>query len=346
MLCTARYPLELEGERVFEVQPLHPHDAARLFRDLAIEALPPELRNASALLQHPVLKGLGGMPRAICQAAPVLRQGATLADLEREMLPPPPPAAPPPPAVPVLAAAAAATHVSIATSPLFLPRFGAPGPPFGIGRQPAAAWQERPGVVPQGAPVSAVPQGGPAGDVPQGCPAGGVDGPPPAIHQHTDPAAALPQLYTTAKPPRMSRSRSANVPFGSSVGLGFAGGTEPGWGGAAPDAAAGMPNSARAASADAIFGEGGQQAVLPHPDDPFSAPSRPVVSLPPQRLTVEPHGFVFDTGAGPLPLLEPFLRATDAPLEIVSAALVPLGAVAAVLLPDPMQEMVRKTLEV
>ena len=48
MLCTAQLPLGLPNERVFDVLPLQPEDAARLFKDIALEALPHELRPLSA----------------------------------------------------------------------------------------------------------------------------------------------------------------------------------------------------------------------------------------------------------------------------------------------------------
>lgn len=335
VLCTARDSLELEGERVFEVQPLHPHDAARLFRDLAIEALPPELRNASALLQHPVLKGLGGMPRAICQAAPVLRQGATLADLEREMFPPPPPpvVAPPQVPVPALAAAIEATRVSVATSPLFLPRFGAaahkPSPPFSINRQPAR-----------------VPPGGPTGSVLEGGPQ------PPAVLQHADSAPVSSRLFSLVPPPNMARSRTAHA------GLTAATATEPAWGGASPspaDPASGIPPNIRTAPAanatpgQPSHGSIGPVAPLPTPTRPLNAsplppPGRTVEITSSRRFTVGPHsGLLLDSEAGPPSVLDTPARGPEAAVEV--AALVPVGAVA-VLLPDPMQEMVRKTLEV
>ena len=49
--------------------PLQPEDAARLFKDIALEALPHELRPLSVLTAHPVLQALDGLPGAIWQTA-------------------------------------------------------------------------------------------------------------------------------------------------------------------------------------------------------------------------------------------------------------------------------------
>eukprot|EP00966_Prymnesium_polylepis_P275547 6366560-Prymnesium_polylepis.2 len=77
VLCTTRTRLGVTNERVFEVQPLSPVDAARLFKELAMEALPPPLRQISALMESPVLAALQCMPRAIWRTAPLLRQVRT-----------------------------------------------------------------------------------------------------------------------------------------------------------------------------------------------------------------------------------------------------------------------------
>ena len=67
------------------MQPLTPVDAARLFKELAIEALPPNLRQLSTLMDHPVLAALQCMPRAIWRTAPLLRLGQTMSDLEERI---------------------------------------------------------------------------------------------------------------------------------------------------------------------------------------------------------------------------------------------------------------------
>ncbi|KAL1515200.1 hypothetical protein AB1Y20_004261 [Prymnesium parvum] len=85
VLCTARAPLQLPNERVFEVQPLSPLDAARLFKELAMEALPPHLRSIQALVDHPVLVALQCMPRAIWRTAPLLRQGVSMKEVEERI---------------------------------------------------------------------------------------------------------------------------------------------------------------------------------------------------------------------------------------------------------------------
>ncbi len=86
VICTAREPFGVVGERVFTTKPLHKLDAARLFRELALEGLPPELRPQNALVDHPVLTALRGMPEAIWRTAPLLRRGHNMADLERDLL--------------------------------------------------------------------------------------------------------------------------------------------------------------------------------------------------------------------------------------------------------------------
>ena len=45
VLCTACKPLNVPGENIIACKPLRPLDAARLFRELAMEALPQTLRN-------------------------------------------------------------------------------------------------------------------------------------------------------------------------------------------------------------------------------------------------------------------------------------------------------------
>jgi len=90
VLCTARQRSGVfngsQGERLIDVSPLSEYDAARLFRELALEVLPPDLRPPGALIGHPVLRALAGLPGAICQNAPLLRSGVSLAELERELL--------------------------------------------------------------------------------------------------------------------------------------------------------------------------------------------------------------------------------------------------------------------
>ena len=85
VLCTAREPIGFPGERIFTTKPLLKNDAARLFRELALEGLPSELRPHGALNDHPVLAALNGMPEAIWRTAPLLRQGHTMNDLELDL---------------------------------------------------------------------------------------------------------------------------------------------------------------------------------------------------------------------------------------------------------------------
>ena len=86
VLCTARKPLRVAGEVLFLTAPLNRKDAARLFRELAMEGLPPPLRKSEEqLMQHPVLEALQGLPRAIWQTAPLLRQGKSMGDLELDL---------------------------------------------------------------------------------------------------------------------------------------------------------------------------------------------------------------------------------------------------------------------
>ena len=54
VLCTARAPIHVPGEVVFSTTPLHRRDAARLFKELAMESLPPALRREATLMDHPV----------------------------------------------------------------------------------------------------------------------------------------------------------------------------------------------------------------------------------------------------------------------------------------------------
>ena len=47
-----------------------------------MEALPPQFRNLSTLMGHPVLVALQCLPRAIWRTAPLLRQGACMLNEE------------------------------------------------------------------------------------------------------------------------------------------------------------------------------------------------------------------------------------------------------------------------
>ena len=67
------------------MKPLSPNDAARLFRELAMEALPADLRPLDALRSHPVLAALENLPRAIWQTVPLLRQGKTMAEIAKDL---------------------------------------------------------------------------------------------------------------------------------------------------------------------------------------------------------------------------------------------------------------------
>ena len=59
VVCTCVLPLNVPGEVLFATKPLEKRDAARLFRELAMEALPRELRQQeAALMNHPVLESL------------------------------------------------------------------------------------------------------------------------------------------------------------------------------------------------------------------------------------------------------------------------------------------------
>ena len=49
VLCTSRVAIPSTRARTVEVKPLSPNDAARLFRELAMEALPADLRPLDAL---------------------------------------------------------------------------------------------------------------------------------------------------------------------------------------------------------------------------------------------------------------------------------------------------------
>ncbi len=85
VLTTARTPLGAPGENLFPTAPLRAADAAKLFRELAMEKLPKELRDVQVLMSHPVIAALHNLPKAIWQTAPLLRQGKTLSDLERDL---------------------------------------------------------------------------------------------------------------------------------------------------------------------------------------------------------------------------------------------------------------------
>ena len=83
VLCTSRSAIGAAGRTSsLRTEPLAKRDAARLFRELASEALPPALRKEATLMNHPVLELLHCLPRAIWQTAPLLRQGKSMAVLE------------------------------------------------------------------------------------------------------------------------------------------------------------------------------------------------------------------------------------------------------------------------
>ena len=85
VLCTSRVAIPSTRARTVEVKPLSPNDAARLFRELAMEALPADLRPLDALRSHPVLAALENLPRAIWQTVPLLRQGKTMAEIAKDL---------------------------------------------------------------------------------------------------------------------------------------------------------------------------------------------------------------------------------------------------------------------
>ena len=56
VMCTCRMPLNVPGEILCRVEPLHKRDSARLFIVLASDALAPALRKEQVLMEHPVLE--------------------------------------------------------------------------------------------------------------------------------------------------------------------------------------------------------------------------------------------------------------------------------------------------
>ena len=87
ILCTCKDPLNVAGEVSLRTDPLAKKDAALLFRQLALEALPASLRGKelTPLMDHPVIEALEGLPGAIWNSAPLLRHGKSMGDLEEEL---------------------------------------------------------------------------------------------------------------------------------------------------------------------------------------------------------------------------------------------------------------------